>query len=66
MGGAMIVEENGKMRTEKGEVRAILHDAKFVCAECYRVMDPNLERVSVKGHFIPQFEVQSIPHPLVG
>ena len=24
------------------------------------------KHLDVKGHFIPQFEVQSIPHPLVG
>jgi hypothetical protein len=45
-GGPMIVEENVKLRTEKGEIRAFLLDAKFVCAECYRLTDPNLERVS--------------------
>jgi hypothetical protein len=29
-------------------------------------MKSELQEASVKGHFIPQFEVQSIPHPLVG
>jgi hypothetical protein len=42
----MIYEQDGKMRTEKGEIRAILVDTKFICTECYRLTDPHFERIS--------------------